>query len=369
MDSFCALPFVHSCTNVGGRNKPCCRFKDQKYNDQISPNDYFNGDKLKTLRKKMLDGEYISGCEKCYRDEKLKGESMRTFANTRWKGKYTTAKPKVKYMEIGLSNLCNFSCVTCDAAYSTQWWKDIDSVNAIGVNKAKGEDQVIYTAPPTDDMLENLEQVKLLGGEPFMEKRNLELLQRIDMSKVHLLLITNGSIHPNDKWKRILEICPKLYISISVDGIADSAEWNRYGTSWSKVQENLPYFKNLIASKPDSYLNIHTVIHTMNIMDIDDIINWYGENIDIKGRHDFDFLQFTKCLDVSILPENAKDYIIENTNSNMIKTFLKNNMQNFNKEQCKVLLDYANLLTKARKNAKMTDKTKKLLEIVSEATD
>ena len=83
-----------------------------------------------------------------------------------------------------------------------------------------------------------------------MEKRNPDLLQRIDMSKVSPMLITNGSIEPNNEWKKVLEESERLF-RISIDGIGTSAEWNRYGTSWNKVLTNIPLPKKLITDSPE----------------------------------------------------------------------------------------------------------------------
>ena len=76
-DTFCALPFAHSCTRVNGANTPCCRFADKKYFDKISPKVYFNGEKLAEVRQLMLDGKQLAGCYRCYQEEELGKKSMR----------------------------------------------------------------------------------------------------------------------------------------------------------------------------------------------------------------------------------------------------------------------------------------------------
>lgn len=373
MDSFCPLPFIHSCTNVGGRNKPCCRFSDHEYNDRVSPDEYFTGEKLESIRKQMLNGQPVKGCKKCYLEEANGLRSMRNFANDQWSEKYDIDKPTVKYIEIGLSNLCNYSCVTCDASYSTTWWNDIDKVNETGIDKAKPAQQIVYTKIPSKEMLKEVEKVKLLGGEPFMEKNNLLFLKKLDIENITLELVTNGSVQPNKEWKYILDNCKQLQITISVDGIGQSAEWNRYGTNWNKVDKNIDYFKELVFGTMDKKhkINLHTVIHAMNVLDVDKVEDYFDKKLNgprTPSHHGVDFLSMPSCLNILLLPDKAKKFINDNVKSTRIKKFLEKDIK-CNKDENQRLLDYANKLTKIRKNAIMTDKTKELLEIVREATN
>lgn len=344
-DSFCVLPFFHSCTNVGGRNKPCCRFSDKEYTDNIPAKEYFNGSKLAELRSKMLNGEYIKGCEKCYQEESLGKTSYRNSMNEMFK-KYDYKNPQMLYIEIGLSNSCNFACVTCDAAYSTSWWKDIDKVNEIGANKAKPKKQVIYSAWDfSKEELSGVKRVKLLGGEPFMEPKNIDFLNSLPVENITLDLVTNCSIKPNNKWLEIFKKVKQLHVSISLDGEGKTAEFVRYGTNWKKVAENIKWWKQLQQSaKNETEIIFHFVVHNLNIHNINDYLKFSKDIFPTT----FDILQKPEYLNIRILPKKQKKDFIKMLDNKYIIGYLKNNLEYQDEKMLSILSSYKQTLENIR---------------------
>jgi MoaA/NifB/PqqE/SkfB family radical SAM enzyme len=359
--NYCVLPFVHSCTNVGGRNKPCCRFSDQTYNDNISPLDYFNGEKLNLLREKMLRGEKIKGCNKCFSEEALGKESYRQRSNKQYKG-YIGKSPKLKFIEIGLSNACNFGCVTCDAAYSTTWWNDIDDVNKVGANKAKPNNKVVYTDIEINDF-SDVDRIKILGGEPFMEPRNLEFLKKCNLENVELELVTNGSILPNKEWQDVLSSLKYINLDISLDGHGETAEFVRYGTNWNKLQSNIEWWKNWWSNHNNITIKSHYVVHALNIFDLNNYLKWQKE---FGWKTTFDILQLPEYLNIKILPKFLKQELLNELDIPNITQYLQNNLEIFDIEQCNRLINYVNVLNKKRNHD--VSYINNLMERINEAT-
>lgn len=342
--TFCPLPFIHSCTNVGGRNKPCCRFSDKDYVDNISPRDYFYGKKMTDIRNKMLNGEYIKGCEKCYRDEKLGKVSYRQHAEGMFKN-VNTESLRIKYIEIGLSNSCNFACVTCDAAYSTTWWKDIDAVNKIGLDKAKPAQQVVYTDfdfEPQD--LQNIEMVKILGGEPFMEPKNIKFLQSLPLEYLELQIVTNCSVKPNEQWQSILNKVKKLQVNISLDGEGKTAEFVRYGTNWEKVTKNIQWWKDFQQQRRFVDISFHFVVHNLNLHNVNDYLDFSLPYFPTR----FDILQQPYCLNIQILPKKKKEKFIKNIHNKFITRYLNTYLDFEDQSALKMLKRYKKTLEKIR---------------------
>lgn len=367
-DRFCVLPFIHSCTNVGGRNKPCCRFSDEYYNDNVLPDDYFYGEKLDKLRQEMLEGKYVSGCKKCYEEEENGQISYRQKANKDFS--VDVNNPTIKFIEIGISNSCNFACVTCDAAYSTSWWKDIDAVNKIGANKAKPTQQVVYTNFDFKDLSE-VTHVKLLGGEPFMEPKNIEFLEKLPLEKTTIILVTNGSILPNKKWLDIIDRCKKLYIDISIDGFRKNAEFVRHGTNWKKLKANCKWWYNFrYQSKEYSnkvILNYHFVVHSLNVLGLNEYITWHKNYLGEK-LPTFDICKYPSYLDIKNLPKKIKQRIINECDLNHVNEYLEKNINNSNKLECIKLINYVDKLIQLRGRTKSDNVTCLIEELKNEAT-
>ena len=73
-DTWCSLAWNHHFIGPGGNCKPCCRFKGQcvpKDNNLNvdSLDSLFHNKFMSDLRYKMLKGEKIEGCSKCYEEE------------------------------------------------------------------------------------------------------------------------------------------------------------------------------------------------------------------------------------------------------------------------------------------------------------
>ena len=95
-----------------GRVKPCCRFledyrpKDHTL-DNYSIQEIFDSDFQNDLRKRILAGERLEGCTRCYEEEDNNKKSLRMRLNEHPKvGAKTvdTENYKLEYLELSLSN-------------------------------------------------------------------------------------------------------------------------------------------------------------------------------------------------------------------------------------------------------------------------
>ena len=359
-DYFCIAPWVHVCQNVGGKLRPCCRFFDpDEFNKGSRPtiNEFFNGEDMDKFRNKILNKEYIKGCSKCYEEDKNGKNSLRANLNEQFKDIKDLTTPKIRYLEIGTSNACNFKCITCASNYSTSWHED-----DIALRERK-----FYREEPTKNKfvitdneylnvdLTNLRRLKILGGEPFMEPRNLELFERLDnlglLETLTLELVTNASILPTEKWLEYLKKIKHIRLVISLDGIEEVAEFVRYGTDWSKVSKNTLWW-NQFCAEHKHHMQFHYVIHSMNCFNIIATIYWV-EKYHPNHLMNFDCLFGPKYLNISYLPDWWKDDIMSNisqikriSNKNYASKFLTKN--SYDKKACEDMITYIENLEQIR---------------------
>ena len=81
--TYCVLPWVHMHVKPNKDVHLCSRKSIPLGNlNNASPEQIFNSVEMQGIREKMLNGECVAGCEKCYHEEKINGgQSLRTFMN------------------------------------------------------------------------------------------------------------------------------------------------------------------------------------------------------------------------------------------------------------------------------------------------
>ena len=142
--TFCVLPWIHIYANPDGSVLPCCVGDHHIHLGNIQSqtiNEVWNGEKYRTIRKKMLAGERCDECSACYKIEESGATSPRQFFTDKFK-KYIpltettnsdgSAEMNLKYFDIRWSNICNFKCRSCSSTYSSSWATED---NSIGHNK------------------------------------------------------------------------------------------------------------------------------------------------------------------------------------------------------------------------------------------
>ena len=318
MKHFCMAPFTHIQLNPYGEINPCCIFDKRIYPKYDSLEMAFNGPENSDLRSKMLNDEWVEGCKKCYRDEEIGKPSYRK----RFNKKYDTSfvdKPIIKELEFSASNLCNFKCIDCNYKFSSA----IDG--KVSRNKL----------PDLD--LSELEELKILGGEPFLDPLYLELFDTLNIENINLMIVTNNSIFPNKKWRNYLSRFKSLNYNISIDGIEDVAEFVRYGTKWSRFERNF--------DKQLDHFDVipHFVFHSLNSLDLTATIDWLISKGVEEETMSYDFLDAPEWLNASYLPSEAKEFIIS-FNDNFLQTEINNflSTDTFDNDYCIKLIEWMN---------------------------
>ena len=190
--SFCMYPWIHLHAFPTGEAYPCCNTEMPKLVGNTRHNtleEIWHGSKMQDIRAKMLRGEAVKGCSRCYEQEDSGFFSMRMSANKHF-GHHialtdNSAPPmKMIYWDIRFSNLCNLKCRSCGHIFSSNWYDD--QVKLAGQEWANHNNRINFAGKTEDDIwkqlepqIDNLEQVYFAGGEPLIMEEHYRLLNEL----------------------------------------------------------------------------------------------------------------------------------------------------------------------------------------------
>jgi hypothetical protein len=110
----------------------------------------------------------------------------------------------------------------------------------------------------------DIESISLIGGEFFLAKSNLRILELAIKRQLPVRAVTNATVilpgHLN-----MLQQLKNLELQISCDGIHKHYEFMRYPAKWDTFLANT---KTLIALLPDAKINFHFVVQPLNAQNL-----------------------------------------------------------------------------------------------------
>lgn len=357
----CKAPWNHIQINAEGTVNPCCMFSPTIYHKEYKNlQEAFDGYENQNLRKRMLDGELIEGCQKCDLYESLNKFSYREHFDMKYDIS-TLQNPKIRELEFALDNVCNFKCVTCSSRFSSKWYRDDLRLINLGIPRyseaiSRGKN-VIKNVNNLDDLdLSELNYLKLIGGEPFINDAYIDILKKLNLENLELALITNNSVFP-EKWIDLIMKVKILNLHISIDGVYDVGEFVRLGMNFKKFNENLIRWKKLseIESKIDIKFNF--VVHSLNVLNLKPTMKYLedmGFKIEVnhikEQKLEIDFLKEPYYINLSYIPDSLKEIIEKKLDFNlngkrdMIVDFMYSNKHN--KKIMKTFFKYCMFLEK-----------------------
>ena len=189
--TYCVLPWIHQNLSVNGWYKPCCN-SHSRYKDVTVKNatlqEAFKGKEASALRTQLTMGLRPEVCDTCWVKEDAGVWSYRQAYNE----KFAELIPKdnnpiLKYIDMKFDNVCNFQCRMCDPDSSDQIWKSIDLLNEKGLELPNHIGKYTEADRNFDfkqtvkkdyvkEVLETIDIFKVTGGEPFLSKDFLEIL-------------------------------------------------------------------------------------------------------------------------------------------------------------------------------------------------
>ena len=311
----CNLPFQHLATRPDGQIYPCCNFRHEETPADLNVkyDDPFYHPFFVSLRKKMLNDEYVSGCSSCYNAEIVSGSSLRTNVNSseiyRLTKKNKEHNPLLTSIDLAFSNVCNNRCRMCGPDLSTNWYRDAEKFGPLTSNiKRKGVLSKNTILEHCD--LTKLRHIRILGGEPLMEEQKLiELLEKCNRSKLEILINTNTTIRPYGRLFQLLKELKAVYFMLSVDAVGVLNNFLRKGSNWQEVDSNIKWFVNEFGSN----VIIHSVISIYNVNLFNNLTDYCKE---LGVWHEFALVDGPKWMMPRNLPVKIKNCLIKRYKDN-----------------------------------------------------
>ena len=326
-------PWTHLHTWPDGRTFPCCMTpSDQPIGDLRSDSEFdtldkiWNSPKYKDMRLKMLKGENIESCNRCYEIESTGHRTLRSDLNENFEHHFdlvnttqedgTVEKLNLVYFDFRFSNICNFRCRSCGPELSSAWWED--NKKLFGTPNTEKFIRPFKTADDfylqVEPLLNSVEEIYFAGGEPLIMDEHYRILKWLDERKkydVKLKYNTNFSemrykgLDVVDLWKKF----DTVIVGASLDAEGKRGEYMRKGQNWNQVLENR---KRTLEVCP----NIHFFISlTLSLMNAYDVVNFHRSWTEkgLINAQDFmvNLLLTPEPLRLQTLPKHHKEKIIE----------------------------------------------------------
>ena len=268
---FCPLPWIHQFIQADGI-KMCCS-SGTKLN--VTPTEFADSDYIKTVKETIANGDIPLDCQSCVRLENQGYNSTRTLALNDWDYNIDTVSNKIEYLDLRHSNLCNFSCRTCEPAFSSEISRELSEHEELKTYHGITSDIHIENTLIRSDLITFLPTVKRInftGGEPLLIKENINIFEELLASgntDCEILITTNSSVINN----KILELVKKfnnVHWTISIDGVGPTAEYVRNGTIWERLQDNIDQILLLGHS-----VAFNTVLSAYSVLDLSNLARFF----------------------------------------------------------------------------------------------
>jgi len=345
--TYCPMPFNHLYIKPSNKAGVCCAF--QRDNEITLPDikeyknlsDHLHHPFIKDIQQKMLKGEKVPGCKKCYYFEEYGGKvgSMREGFISMWHegskgGNYTPPdldNPKLNFLEVTFGNYCNLACRICSSDLSHSWKEDEKELKRRGIhsNSRGTTKRMNINREWTDDDLKDLQYLKITGGEPMLHPDFTKFIERVQHSKVTLDIYTNASWVPKKKLLNLLLKFKFCNIYVSIDGTGTVQEYMRHNSNWDITEKSVRKWLEMMKIHDNIQVDWAPVWSLMNGNYYIEICNWWLKIINkiCKDKADKchggigNFLLYPEHYRMNLLPnqnelkQKAEEYITELKNS------------------------------------------------------
>lgn len=334
---FCTQPFNHIDVIVENEQvllQPCNVWDIKKYSiDEYKQN-------IESLKNVLADSYHYPGCRVCFNNDKNEVRSRRV-AQNQFSKDNNLSITKLQSLGIRYGTLCNSKCMICSHHRSSSWVTDSEKLGIEVEARYKYKKNLL---PGVDIFfnnfdLDDLRYVEFHGGEPLMQDYPTEFLRRI--KKLGQLIVkfnTNLTVLPSIELENFLQKCKRVDLLLSVDDVGDRYEMLRYPGKWDT------FTKNMALVKQKGYrLMAYNCLSSLNVFYAVEYYKWAIKNFGDEVHSQF--VVDKKHLDISYLPQHAKDIVLEKIENYKGKIFdsirAKLNIQNedYSKELVKYIAD------------------------------
>lgn len=268
----CPLLDYQVSIDTDGMLYPCCHTTNYKFD---------NIEKLRKWQKKQkkefLKNKWPDPCFICKTREKNAGYSTRIYSHRLYDYNPKLTLPKIKDLQVAYKNLCNLSCIMCDVSSSSTIYEYLQINKSVPVNwqwnKKKHVNGNENNLQFILDSASSLENVTLIGGEPFLIKEYLVILNHLSVN-CNILIVSNGTVY-NQNFIEACKKFKKIYIGFSIDGYGTVNEALRLNSKWNVVEKNILHIKSEL---PNAIIGLCPTWTCFNIFHWKSLYDWAIKN-------------------------------------------------------------------------------------------
>jgi MoaA/NifB/PqqE/SkfB family radical SAM enzyme len=273
----CPLPWMHLEISNNGSIRPCCVADSIGNINHSHIFDQFMSAEMNNLRNSMLNGHKPSACNTCWNLESNGLHSNRLHHKSLLQKQLllsSLSSPAITSIDIKPGNTCNFKCRICSPTASSLHAAEQSNYSNLPILKSSNwaEESTLFNQ--LYELLPNLTNIDMYGGEPFLIKSLTRYVQHaVELnfaSDIRLHYNTNGSIFPAE----LIKYWPAFQhvdIHISIDNIGPKFEIER-GGSWIDVEQNI---RSLLALDLSNLkISIMPTVNIQNVLYIDELLDW-----------------------------------------------------------------------------------------------
>lgn len=273
--------------------------KQELFNLKVdSWQDVWNSEYLQDLRHKQANGIKNPTCELCYFMKKNAKRYRYIKHNEYYEKLYKKQSPNK--LELRLSNECNLACRFCTPINSSIYEKEmvklsnsgkdvpdimkknyIDIAKQVNDMKKQGKKFLRDNVNNLQELLENVTIIEIHGGEPTIETKLWQVLEKLDLSKKEFICYSN-IIKLNDYHIEILNRFRAGRFVASIDVADESISYIRYPADWKTVSANAMLLKKF---KPEIEIQISMTFQIYNMFRIVSSIKWVVDNFKDCKNH------------------------------------------------------------------------------------
>lgn len=275
MSNICQAPFTGFVIGPIGDIKYCCMSSSGKQKTSIGNiediedlEEFFRTSKdLNFIRNEFLNDRYssIEYCSSCYKSEQCGYSTFKNIIGDKYP--HPVQPDYIRYLEFTTSNICNAACSMCSSAYSSSWMKYEKSVGReifpIAKLSEKSIEKIVKVLP-------KLDWLSIKGGEPFADKNNFYILNKLfdTNTNCNVSINSNMSILDQKHLETIKRNPKKVFLFASIDGIGKVYNWIR-STDFNVVTSNMEklYYETGIQSEITITLDVYNYFNLIELID------------------------------------------------------------------------------------------------------
>lgn len=255
----------HALIWSDGSMTPCCNYKDGE--DPIGHHtdvfEFFNSLEMIKLRQDHANGVKRPGCRKCWSVEDAGGVSYR-------KPSIPSHAGKLAGLDIALGRTCTLKCRTCGPFASSAWESELISR---GIRRHR---ESLDIADIPLEAFDNIEQLDIQGGEPFLSKKFPDMLGYLASSgiskNISLTITTNAECFPDKSYTAPLPFFKNVLIKLSIDGVGIRNEYMRSGSDWTRTMDTVERWGHFKKDLDNMKLVVNHTISTFNFIYYEEIV-------------------------------------------------------------------------------------------------